>query len=37
MGWRIDRKTSRETGIPRWLRYLTGFANHYTIIAELPY
>jgi hypothetical protein len=37
MGWRIDRKTSRETGIPRGLPYLTGFANHYAIMAELPY
>ncbi len=37
MGWRIDRKTSRETGIPRGLPYLTGFANHFAIMAELPY
>jgi hypothetical protein len=37
MGWRIDRKTSRETGIPKGLPYLTGFANHYAIMAELPY
>ena len=36
MGWRIDRKTSRETGIPRGLPYLTGFANHFAIMAELP-
>ena len=37
MGWRIDRKTSRETGIPHGLPYLTGLANHYAIMAELPY
>jgi hypothetical protein len=37
MGWRIDRKTSRETGIPRGLHYLTGLAHHYAIMAELPY
>ena len=36
-GWRIGRTTSRETGIPRGLPYLTGFANHYAIMAELPY
>jgi hypothetical protein len=37
MGWRIDRKTSRETGIPHGLPYLTGLANHFAIMAELPY
>ena len=37
MGWRIDRKTSRETGIPNGLPYLTGLANHFAIMAELPY
>ena len=37
MGWRIDRRTSRETGIPKGLPYLTGFANHFAIMAELPY
>ena len=37
MGWRIDRKTNREIGIPRGLPYLTGFANHFAIMAELPY
>ncbi|MBP7242408.1 hypothetical protein [Amaricoccus sp.] len=37
MGWRIDRRTSRETGIPKGLPYLTGFANHYATMAELPY
>ena len=37
MGWRTGRNTSRETGIPKGLPYLTGFANHYAIMAELPY
>ncbi len=37
MGWRIDRKTSRETGIPHGLPYLTGLASHFAIMAELPY
>jgi hypothetical protein len=37
MGWRIDRATSRGTGILRGLPYLTGLANHYAIMAELPY
>ena len=37
MGWRIGRKTSRETGIPHGLPYLTGLANHFAIMAELPY
>ena len=27
MGWRIDRRTSRETGIPAGLPSLTGFAT----------
>jgi hypothetical protein len=37
MGWRIGRKTSRETGILHGLPYLTGLANHFAIMAELPY
>jgi hypothetical protein len=37
MGWRIDRGTSRETGVPKGLPYLTGIANHFAIMAELPY
>jgi hypothetical protein len=37
MGWCIDRETSRETGIPQDLPYLTGWANHFAIMAELPY
>ncbi len=36
MGWRIDRKTSRETGIPHGLPYLTGLASHFAIMADLP-
>ena len=36
MGWRIDRKTSRDEGIPRGLPYLTGFVTHFAIMAELP-
>lgn len=27
MGWRIGRRTERETGIPRGLPYLTGFVT----------
>jgi hypothetical protein len=34
MVWRIARRTSRDTGIPRGLPYLTGFANHFAIMAE---
>jgi len=37
MGWRIDRRTSLETGIPKGLPYLRGYANHYAIMSELPY
>jgi hypothetical protein len=37
MGWIIGRKTSRETGIPHGLPYLTGLANHFAMLAELPY
>ena len=33
-GWRINRSTSRETGIPAGLPYLTGFATHFQILAE---
>lgn len=35
MGWRISVRTSRETGIPRGLPYLTGFVLHAGIEAEL--
>jgi len=34
MGWRIDRRTARETGIPAGLPYLTGFVTHHGILAE---
>jgi hypothetical protein len=34
MGWRIGRRTSRETGIPAGLPYLTGFVIHEGIAAE---
>jgi len=34
MGWRIDRRTSRDTGIPTGIPYLTGFATHFEILAE---
>ena len=33
-GWRIDRRTSRETGIPAGLPYLTGFATHFQILDD---
>ncbi len=35
MGWRIDRKTSRDEGIPRGLPYLTGWVTHVQILDEL--
>ena len=35
MGWTISRNTSRETGIPKGLPYLTGFVAHFEIQAEL--
>ena len=34
-GWRIDRKTEREHGIPTGLPYLTGWVQHYAITAEM--
>lgn len=34
MGWTISRTTSRETGIPKGLPYLTGFVTHLEIQAE---
>ena len=34
MAWRISARTSRETGIPRGLPYLTGFVLHAAIEAE---
>jgi hypothetical protein len=32
--WTIDRRTSRETGIPRGLPYLVGFVTDCEIMAE---
>ena len=37
MLWTITRSDHLETGIAQGLPYLTGFANHYAILAELPY
>ena len=34
MGWRINRRTERDTGIPRGLPYLTGFVAHFEILAD---
>jgi hypothetical protein len=34
MGWTISRHTSRETGIPQGLPYLTGFAINEGLMAE---
>ena len=34
MGWRISARTAHETGIPRGLPYLTGFAIHAEIEAS---
>jgi hypothetical protein len=34
MNWTIDRRTSREIGIPSGLPYLTGFVTHFEILAE---
>lgn len=33
--WRIDQKTSRAEGIPAGLPYLTGWVNHFAILAEM--
>ena len=30
-GWKIDRKTSRDHGIPAGMPYLTGWVTHYEI------
>jgi hypothetical protein len=35
MGWRIDRRTSRDEGIPRELPYLTGWVTHFQILDEM--
>ena len=34
MTWTIDRRTSRETGIPKGLPYLLGFVTDCEILAE---
>ena len=34
-GWRIDRKTEREHGIPAGLSYLTGWVQHFAIAAAM--
>ena len=34
MGWTIDRRTSRETGIPEGLSYLTGLVADCGIVAK---
>jgi hypothetical protein len=34
MGWTVSRRTSRETGIPQGLPYLTGFVTDCEILAE---
>ena len=35
MGWRIDRRTSRDEGIPAGLPYLTGWVTHFEILDEM--
>ena len=35
MGWRIDRSTSREEGIPAGLPYLMGWVTHFQILDEM--
>lgn len=35
MGWTITHRTSRETGIPAGLPYLTGLVIHQEIMAEM--
>ncbi|XOY54990.1 MAG: hypothetical protein ACMUJK_09245 [Rhodobacterales bacterium] len=34
-GWRIDRKTERELGIPAGLPYLTGWVQHFAVAASM--
>lgn len=34
-GWRIDRQTSRDTGIPLGLPYMTGWVAHFQILDEI--
>ena len=35
MSWTIDRRTTRDTGIPAGLPYLTGFATHFEILVDV--
>lgn len=35
MGWRIDRVTERDHGIPRGLPCLTGWVTHFAIMDEM--
>jgi hypothetical protein len=35
MGWRIDRATYREEGIPAGLPYLAGWVTHFQILDEM--
>jgi hypothetical protein len=34
MGWRISRRTARDTGIPHGLPYLAGFVTHFEILVN---
>ena len=34
-GWRIDRRTSRDEGIPAGLPYLTGWVTNFQILDEM--
>ena len=34
MGWTISRQTSRESGIPSGLPYLTGWVGHFDALLE---
>ena len=33
--WRISRRTEREDGIPAGLPYLTGWVQHFTVLAAM--
>jgi hypothetical protein len=33
--WRISRNTEREDGIPAGLPYLTGWVQHFAVVAEM--
>jgi hypothetical protein len=35
MGWRINRRTSRDEGIPQGFPYLTGWVAHFQILDEM--